>query len=65
MPDTVIDQVKTLGKDQPEHLTFRDRKRRIIGEVNLTVVDGEPTEIPQKIETVEETELGQSDAVDE
>ena len=49
MSDTVIDQVNRLGKDQPEHLTSRDRKVRLIGEIKLTVVDEESTETSQKI----------------
>ena len=65
MTDTVINWVNTRGKDEPEQLIFRDRKGRLIGEVDLTGVDGEPTETPQQIETVEETYLNKSGAVNE
>ena len=43
MPDTVIDRVNLLGKDQPEILVFTDRKGQIIGDndVYLTGVDGD------------------------
>ena len=41
MPDSVIKRVNTLGKDQPEHFIFTDRKGRLIGENELTGVDGE------------------------
>lgn len=33
MPDTVIERVNTLGKDQPEQFIFTDRKNRPIGDV--------------------------------
>ena len=36
MPDIVITQVNLLGKGQPERLTFRDHKGRIIGDTKLT-----------------------------
>ena len=65
MSDTVIDQVNKLGRYQPEHLTFRDIKGQLIGEVKLTGVDEEPTETPHKIEAVEEADLDQSEAVNE
>ena len=44
MPDTVITRVNILGKGQPSQLTFKDRKGRPIGDVELTGVDvqGEP-----------------------
>ena len=40
MPGTVIDLVNILGKDQPEHLNFNYGKGQLIGEVELTGVDG-------------------------
>jgi hypothetical protein len=50
MPDTVIDRVNTLGKDQPEHIVFTDHKGRPIGDVELTGVDGDAqNETPQNI----------------
>ena len=39
MPDTVITRVNILGKGQPSQLTFKDRKGRPIGDVELTGVD--------------------------
>jgi hypothetical protein len=32
MPDTVLEQVNTLGGDQPEDLIFTDRHGRLIGD---------------------------------
>ena len=43
MPDTVITRVNTLGSDQPEKLIFTDRRRRLIGDVEIPGVD--PSEI--------------------
>mmetsp|Transcript_36183 Transcript_36183/g.51177 ORF Transcript_36183/g.51177 Transcript_36183/m.51177 type:complete len:412 (+) Transcript_36183:1053-2288(+) len=53
MPDTVRDRVNLPGKDQPELLTFTDRKGRPIGEVKPTGVDsaGE-TQAPQNSEII-------------
>ena len=56
--------MNTLGKDQPEHFIFTDCKGRLIGEKELTGVDGE-TENPLQIEIVEDDDLDQPDAVDE
>ena len=41
MPDTVIARVNELGKDQPKHLTFLDRKGRVIGDVEPPGVDSD------------------------
>ena len=41
MPDTVIDRVNAIASDQPEELTFFDRKGRPIGDVEFTGVDGQ------------------------
>ena len=38
----MIDIVNTLGKEQLKHLTFRDRKGRLIEEFDLTRMDREP-----------------------
>ena len=65
MSDTVIDWVKTLVKDQLEHLNSRDRNFQLIAEVDLTWVDGETTDTPQQIKTVDHTEPDQSDTVNE
>ena len=40
MPDSVIKRVKTLGKDQIENFIFTDRTGHLIGENDLTGVDG-------------------------
>ena len=56
MPDKFINAVNTFDKYQQEHFTFRDIKGRLIGEVKLIWVDGEPTETAQQIETVEGTD---------
>ena len=36
MPQTVIDRVNLLGKDQPELFVFTDRKGRPIGDIDIT-----------------------------
>ena len=59
MTDTVINKFSTLGKDQPEHLNFREIKIRLIGEVELTGLDGEPADTAQQTKTVEENVLFQ------
>jgi hypothetical protein len=41
MPDLVIDQVNALCRDQPQHMTFTDRHRRLIGDVEIPGVDNE------------------------
>ena len=64
MPGSVIKRVNTLGKDQREHFIFTDSKGRIIGENELTGVDGE-TENPLQIEIIEDDDLDQPDAIDE
>ena len=66
MPQTVIDRVNHLGKDQPEQFVFTDRKGQPIGDVEalhvaddsdvddeLTGVDGE-IETPQYSEQIPE-----------
>jgi hypothetical protein len=39
MPQTVIDRVNRLGKDQPEQFVFTDRKGRLIGDLELSSSD--------------------------
>jgi hypothetical protein len=39
MPQTVIDRVNKLGKDQPEQFIFTDRKGRLIGDIELPSSD--------------------------
>jgi hypothetical protein len=41
MPDDVIARVDALGADQPELLTFYDRRGRLVGDIELTGVYGE------------------------
>ncbi len=50
MPDTVIDRVNELGKDQPEYFVFTNRKGRRIGDVEIPGVEGAEIEAPQEIE---------------
>ena len=61
MPDTVIDRVNLLGKDQPEILVFTDRKGQIIGDndVYLTGVDGDENQAPLQIENENDIEYKQ------
>ena len=48
MPDTVVGRVSQLAKGQPELLSFKDRKGRLIGnEVELPGVDGADPQDPQ------------------
>ena len=61
MPDTVIDRVNALGKNQPELLTFTDRKGRLIGDVELTGVDGDESEAPREVENNNLDELFDED----
>jgi hypothetical protein len=39
MPDIVINRVNALGCDQPQHMTFADRHRRLIGDVEIPGVE--------------------------
>ena len=59
MPDTVVGRVSQLAKGQPELLSFKDRKGRLIGnEVELPGVDGADPQDPQdEVEAVESDEL--------
>ena len=47
MPDTVIERVNVIGKDQPEELVFRDRHGHAIGDVELPGVYGDETQTPK------------------
>ena len=60
----MIKLVNILGKNQPEHFIFTDRKGRLIRENELTRVDGE-TENPLQIEIIEDDDLDQPDAGNE
>ena len=63
MPDTVIDRINKLGEIHPEYFIFTDRRGRQIGGVELTVVDGEITEAPLKIQNVENHDIDKPDVV--
>jgi hypothetical protein len=39
MPDLVIDRVNALGRDQPQQMTFTDRHRRLIRDIEIPGVD--------------------------
>jgi hypothetical protein len=53
MPNNVIARVNLLGKDQPEELTFYDRRGRPIGNVELPGVDpGEDCDEPEILENI-------------
>ena len=58
MPDTVVRRVSQLAKGQPELLSFKDHKGRLIGnEVELPGVDGAVPQDPLEVEAVERDEL--------
>ena len=40
IPQTVTNQVNVIGKDQPGHFIFTDRKSQQIGESDITGVEG-------------------------
>ena len=54
MPDSVIARVNKLAKDQPEDLIFTNKKGELIGDVEVTGVDGELEQVTPQIETIEE-----------
>ena len=62
MPKTVIKRVNVLGKDQPEHFIFTDRKGRQIGESEITGVEGGQNRTPQ-ILIEENDDLDEQDVV--
>jgi hypothetical protein len=41
MPDLVIDRVNTLGRDQPQKMTFTDRHGCLIGDIEIPGVDAD------------------------
>jgi hypothetical protein len=73
MPQTIIDRVNKLGKDQPEQFIFTDRKGRLIGDIELPTSSDEDddlthdnhAEIPGvdrgEIETPQEVEAKEPD----
>ena len=49
MPDTVISQGNALGRNQPKQLTFIERLSRLIGYVEIPIVDAELEEEEVKL----------------
>ena len=47
IPQTMIDQVNVLGKYQPEHFIFTDKKGHKIGESDIIGVEGDKNVTPQ------------------
>ena len=47
IPQKVINWVNVLGKDQPEHFIFTNKKNRKIGEFEITGVKGYRNVTPQ------------------
>jgi hypothetical protein len=45
MPDIVIDPVNAVGCDQPQQMTFTDRHRCLIGDVEIPGVDADKTKM--------------------
>jgi hypothetical protein len=41
MPDIMIDRINTLGRDQPQKMTFTDRHGRLIGDIEIPGVDAD------------------------
>ena len=63
IPKTVIDRVNVLGKDQPEHFIFTNRKGKKIGEPKITGVEGDQSVTPQNL-IEEDDDLNENDVVD-
>ena len=55
--------VNVLGKDQPEHFIFTNRKNRKIGEFEITGVKGDQNVTPQTL-IEEDDDLNEQDVVD-
>ena len=47
IPQTVINRVNVLGRYQPEHFIFTDKKGRKIGESKITGAEGDQNMTPQ------------------
>jgi len=63
MPDTVIQRVNLIAKDQPEQLMFTDRSGRQIGDVEIPGVDsGTTSSAPQTAIDDEEEEVVEADS---
>ena len=63
IPQTMINRVNVLGKYQPEHFIFTDRKGRKIGESDITRVEGDQNRTPQ-ILIEEDDNLDEQDVFD-
>ena len=59
----MIDRSNDLGKDQPEHFIFTNRKGRKIGESNITGGEGDQNVTPP-ILIEEDDDLDEQDFVD-
>ena len=59
----MINRVNVIGKDQPEHFIFADRKGRKIGESDITGVEGDQNVTPQ-ILIEEDYGINEQDVVD-
>ena len=64
IPQTVINRVNVLGKDQPENFIFTNRKGRKIGESKIIGVEGDQNVTPQ-ILIEEDDDPGEQNFVDE
>ena len=60
----MINRVNVLGKDQPEHFIFTDRKGRKIGESGITGIEKDQNVTPQ-ILIEEDDDLNEQDVVGE
>ena len=63
IPQTVINRVNVLGKYQPEHFIFTDRKGRNIRKSDITEVEGDQSGTPQ-ILIEEDDDLNEQNVVD-
>ena len=63
IPQTVIDRVNFLGKDQPEHFILTNIKGQQIGEFDITGVEGEQN-VTRQIFIEEEDDLYEQDVDD-
>ena len=63
IPQTVINQVNVIGKDQPEYVIFANIKGRQIGESEITGVEGDQNMTPQ-ILIEEYDDFDEQDVVD-
>ena len=65
MSDAVIERVNKMGASQPEELVFTDRKGRLIGDVELTGVDGEQEPLQNEFnEALDQEEATLEDYID-